>query len=88
MASWFRQRSAPAPGSLGRTGAALDAAADPATAAAFSRPSALERRGVSVETVAIDSGSAQAMTALLAERENSGAAPILEVTPASPKASC
>ena len=35
-----------------------------------------ERRGVAVETVAIDSGSAEAMRALLDKREDDGATPI------------
>ena len=43
----------------------------------------LERRGVSVETVAIDSGSPEAMRAMLARREDDGAAPIRGVIDAA-----
>jgi phthiocerol/phenolphthiocerol synthesis type-I polyketide synthase A len=81
MAGWLAQRGARHLVLLGRTGlpSARDAAAgnvDRATLRRVAAIRALERRGVSVETVAIDSGSADAMQAMLAKREDDGAAPI------------
>ena len=81
MAGWLAQRGARRLVLLGRTGlpSARDAAAgnvDRGTLRRIAAIRALERRGVSVETVAIDSGSAEAMQAMLAKREDDGAAPI------------
>ncbi|MFN8071324.1 MAG: type I polyketide synthase [Mycobacterium sp.] len=85
MAGWLAQRGARRLILLGRTGlpSAGEAAADPAARRRIAAIRGLERRGVSVETVAIDSGSAEAMRALLARREDDGAAPILGVVHAA-----
>ena len=53
-----------------------DVTADAATRRRIAAIRGLQRRGVSVETVAIDSGSPEAMRALLAKRQDDGAAPI------------
>ncbi len=81
MAGWLAQRGARRLVLLGRSGlpSGGDAAADPAAGRRLDAIRALRRRGVSVETVAIDSGSAEAMQTLLADREKAGAAPILGV---------
>jgi phthiocerol/phenolphthiocerol synthesis type-I polyketide synthase A len=79
MAGWLAQRGARRLVLLGRTGLPSGpeaAAAAPDVRRRIATIRGLERRGVSVETVAIDSGSAEAMRALLAEREADGAAPI------------
>jgi phthiocerol/phenolphthiocerol synthesis type-I polyketide synthase A len=78
MAGWLAQRGARRLLLLGRTKLPSGSAeaTDLATRRRIAAVRALERRGVIVETVAIDSGSAEAMQALLAERENGGAAPI------------
>ena len=78
MAGWLAQRGARRLLLLGRTRLPSGSAeaTDLATRRRIAAVRALERRGVIVETVAIDSGSAEAMHALLAERENDGAAPI------------
>ncbi len=81
MAGWLAQRGARRLVLLGRTGLpsardAVDGNVDRATLRRVAAIRALERRGVSVETVAIDSGSPEAMQALLAKREDDGAAPI------------
>jgi phthiocerol/phenolphthiocerol synthesis type-I polyketide synthase A len=81
MAGWLVQRGARRLLLLGRTGlpSGRDAAGgnvDRATLRRVAAIRALERRGVTVETVAIDSGSPEAMQALLAKRKDDGAAPI------------
>jgi phthiocerol/phenolphthiocerol synthesis type-I polyketide synthase A len=77
MAGWLAQRGARRLLLLGRTKLPSGAAEaiDLATRRRIAAVRALERRGVIVETVSVDSGSAEAMQALLAERENAGAAP-------------
>jgi phthiocerol/phenolphthiocerol synthesis type-I polyketide synthase A len=78
MAGWLAQRGARRLLLLGRTKLPSGSAeaTDLATRRRIAAVRALERRGVIVETVAIDSGSAEAMQALLAEREKGDAAPI------------
>ena len=78
MAGWLAQRGARRLVLLGRTGlpSGRDADADPAARRRLAAIRGLERRGVSVETIAIDSGSPEAMRAMLAKREDGGAAPI------------
>ncbi len=64
---------------LGRTAvrrAADDETVDPGTRRRLAAIRALERRGISVETAAIDIGAADEVRALLAGREADGAAPI------------
>jgi phthiocerol/phenolphthiocerol synthesis type-I polyketide synthase A len=78
MAGWLAQRGARRLVLLGRTGlpSGPEATADSATRRRVAAIRGLERRGVSVETAAIDSGSAEAMRTLLARRDENGAAPI------------
>jgi phthiocerol/phenolphthiocerol synthesis type-I polyketide synthase A len=64
---------------LGRTGVRRDTdeqTADPGTRRRLAAIRALERRGVSVETAALDIGAAEEVRALLAGRDADGAAPI------------
>ncbi len=62
---------------LGRTAVRRDdQTADPGTRRRLAAIRALERRGVSVETAAIDIGAADEVRALLAARDADGAAPI------------
>ena len=84
MAGWLAQRGARRLILLGRTKlpSGRDGRAetvDPATRRRLAAIRSLERRGVSVETAAIDTGSAEEVQALLAKRENDCAAPILGV---------
>ena len=78
MAGWLVQRGARRLILVGRTKvpAGPDAAADPAARRRLEAIRALEHRGVSVETAAIDTGSAEEVQALLATRAAAGAAPI------------
>ena len=79
MADWLADRGARRIVLLGRTKVERVGAgegADPGTRRRLDAIAALERRGVSVETAAIDIGSAQEVQALLTARAAGGAAPI------------
>jgi phthiocerol/phenolphthiocerol synthesis type-I polyketide synthase A len=79
MADWLADRGARRIVLLGRTKVSRDNSGetvDPGTRRRLAAIAALERRGVSVETAAIDIGSAQEVQDLLAARVHDGAAPI------------
>jgi len=79
-ANWLADRGARHLILVGRSGlpprAGENDVADPATRRRVAAIAALERRGVSVQTAAIDVGSADDVQALLARREADHAAPI------------
>ena len=79
MADWLGNRGARRVILLGRTkvpAAGDGGTADPATRRRLTAIRALQRRGVTVETAAIDVGSAEAVQQFLAAREADGAPPI------------
>jgi phthiocerol/phenolphthiocerol synthesis type-I polyketide synthase A len=79
-ANWLADRGARHLILVGRSGlpprAGDNDGADPATRRRMAAISALERRGVTVQTAAIDVGSADDVSALIAHREADHAAPI------------
>jgi phthiocerol/phenolphthiocerol synthesis type-I polyketide synthase A len=78
MADWLGNRGARRVILLGRTKvpAPGEGGTDPATRRRLSAIRGLERRGVTVETAAIDVGSAEAVQQFLAARQADGAPPI------------
>ena len=80
MASWLADRGARRLVLAGRTALPprhdWDRVTDPATGRKIAAIRALESRGVSVEAVALDVGSGEAVQALLARRDRDGAPPI------------
>ncbi|HUO37080.1 MAG TPA: type I polyketide synthase, partial [Mycobacterium sp.] len=80
MAAWLAERGARRLILAGRTALPprrdWDTVADPALRAKIAAIRSLESRGVSVEAVALDVGSSEAVQALVARRDGDGAPPI------------